>query len=288
MSHIFLSSLLIIISTIFFIINDGIINYLSPQDVQFYHFIFYGTPAYLAVPLYLFIKGKLKNHLRATNYFIPFLRACLLLPMPLVTFLSLKNISLPEFTTLNMSSPIMAVFYAFFLLKEKINIFVIFSLTLGTIGVLFVIQPGFNAYNPYFLLVLFGAFIVTGSTVIVNKYNEVASFIGYYIYGGILIHILSFILFIIDPLYINFKTFLLISIASISINSAMLLTTWAFQRSQKYYSSIFCLVYLQILWSMLVGYFVFNEYLNVYAIFGAFLIIISGILSVRGQYKQVN
>ena len=39
--------------------------------------------------------------------------------MPFITFLALKNISLPEFTTLNMSSPLVGAILAFFILKEK-------------------------------------------------------------------------------------------------------------------------------------------------------------------------
>ena len=41
--------------------------------------------------------------------------------------------SLPEYTTLNMSAPIVASFYAFFLLKEKINIYLILSLLLDAV-----------------------------------------------------------------------------------------------------------------------------------------------------------
>ena len=64
--------------------------------------------------------------------------------------------------------------------------------------------------------------------------------------------------------------------------------TIALQRSQKYFSSVFCLVYFQILYSILVGYFFFGEYLNFYAIIGAFLIVLSGMLSLPSQYKQIN
>jgi len=66
----------------------------------------------------------------------------------------------------------------------------------------------------------------------------------------------------------------------------MLIVTIAFQSAQRYYSSLFCLVYVQILYSVLIGYFVFEEYLNFYAIIGAVLIVISGVFSLPSQYKQ--
>ena len=288
MYHILISSLLIITGSLFFVINDAIINYLSPRGIEFYHFVFYGTPVYLLVPIYLLINGNFKLHMNATNYFIPLLRSLIFAPMPFITFVALKNISLPEFTTLNMSSPIFGSIYGYFLLKEKINKSLLFSLFFGTLGVLFVVQPGFENYNPYFLLVLFGAFVITGSTVLVNKFHYVTSPIGFFVYGGIIVHTLSLIIFIYDPLIISLNNFLLITISSFLINGAMLLMTFAFQRSQKYYSSVFCLVYFQILYSILIGYFVFGEYLNFYAIIGASLIVISGLFSIPAQYRQKN
>tara|TARA_B100000686_G_C16609435_1_gene872998 strand:- start:575 stop:1141 length:567 start_codon:yes stop_codon:yes gene_type:complete len=187
-----------------------------------------------------------------------------------------------------MAAPLFGSVYAFFLLKEKTNLLLFLSLFIGFVGVLFVVQPGFDTFNPYFLLVLFGAFIITGTTVLVNKYPAVTSPIGYFVYGGIIVHALSFILFFYDPLPISLNIFLIITISSILINGAMLIYTYAFHRSQKYYSSLFCLVYIQIFYSILIGYFVFGEYLNFYAIVGALLIILSGLFSIPSQYKQIN
>ena len=286
--NIILSSCAIIFAGIFFVINDAIINFLSSINIQFYHFIFYGTPAFISFPIYLIFSGQFKDKMRSTNYWIPLIRGVLFAPMPLFTFIALKNITLPEFTTLNMSSPLIAILLAIFFLKEKLNTYIIISLFFGFIGVLFVIQPGFESFNMYFLLVLLSALLVTLTTTIVNKYNTVTSAIGYFVYGGIFIHLISWILFILNPLTINLKIFLLITLASILINLAIFLSVFAFKISQKYYASVFCLVYLQIVWSTLIGIIFFNEYLNFIAYLGAFMIIISGIISIPAQKKQLS
>ena len=272
--NIILSSCALIFASIFFVINDAVINFLSPLNIKFYHFIFYGSPAFISVPVYLVLTGKFKNKMKSTNYWIPLIRGIMFLPMPLFTFIALKNITLPEYTTLNMSSPLFASLLAIIFLKEKINIYLLFSLLFGFLGVLFVIQPGFENFNIYFLLVLFLALLITLNTTIVNKFNNVTSTIGYFVYGGIFTHILSIILFILDPIVINLNIFILITIASILINLAIYLSTFAFKLSQKYYASVFCLVYLQIVWSSFIGIIVFNEYLNFVAYVGAFLIIV--------------
>jgi len=85
-----------------------------------------------------------------------------------------------------------------------------------------------------------------------------------------------------------FQIFLLITLASILINLAIFLSVFAFKISQKYYASVFCLVYLQIVWSSLIGIIYFNEYLNYIAYLGALMIIISGIISIPAQKKQLS
>ena len=84
----------------------------------------YSTDAYNinANSIYFKLWGTLPFlDLPSTNYFIPLFRSLLFAPMPFVTFVALKNISLPEFTTLNMSAPLFGSIYGIFLLKERIN-----------------------------------------------------------------------------------------------------------------------------------------------------------------------
>ena len=287
-NKIFISSLCVILASIFFVINDAIINYLAHKNIQFYHFIFYGTPAYLSVPIYLLITKQFKTKMFSTNYYIPLVRGLIFTPLPFITFISLKNISLPEYTTLNMSSPIFAGIFAIILLNEKLNFYIVISLIFGFLGVLFVVQPGFENFNIYFLLTLLGSLLITFTTIIVNKYNTVTSTVGYFIYGGLFIHLLSLFFFILDPLKINLNIFIFITTASILINLAIFLMLFAFKRSQKYYASVFCLVYLQILWSSLIGIIFFGEYLNYIALIGSFLIVLCGIISIPGQMKQIS
>ena len=286
--NIFLSSALITLAGIFFVINDAIINFLAPLNIQFYHFVFYGIPSFISVPLYLIFSGQFKLKMRATNYYIPILRGLIFAPLPLITFVALKNISLPEYTTINMSVPIFASILSIVFLKERLNLYILISLIAGIIGVLFVIQPGFNNFNIYFLLTLFGAFLITLTTLIVNKYNKITSSVGYFIYGGFFIHLISIYLFIYDPLKVSLSIFLIITITSIVINLAVFLAVFAFKYAQKHYASVSCLMYLQILWSSIVGWFFFDEYLNSFALIGALLIILSGLISIPGQFKQVN
>ena len=285
---IILSSLATILASIFFVINDAVINFLAPLNIKFYHFVFYGLPAYISAPIYLIISGQFRSKMKATNIFIPLLRGLIFMPLPFLGFIALSNISLPEFTTINMSMPIFAGILSIFILKENINIYILISLIFGLVGILMVIQPGFKSFNIYYLVALSGAVLITINTILVNKFNKTTSSIGYFIYGGIFIHALSIGFFLLDPIKISFGIFLLITMASLFINFAIFLQVFAFKLSQKFYASVSCLIYSQIFWSSLIGLIIFEEYLNNIAIIGAFFIVLSGIVSIPGQYKQIN
>ena len=286
--HIALSSLIMIIATFLFVISDSVINYLSPQGIQFYHYVFYGAPAFFIVPIYLFLNGSFKKYMVSTNYFIPIIRGLIFIPLPFLGFLALKYISLPEFTTLLLSLSLFHVIIAVVFLNEKINYIIILSLLIGMFGVVLVIQPGFNNFTFYYFIVLLIAFLLSISNVLVNKFYNVCSSVGYFIYGGIFTHSISILLFIFDPLIINFNILLLIFLGSICYNLGLALIVVAYKKAQKYFGAISCLIYIQIFWSLIFGLIFFNEILNLFAIVGALLIIISGLIAVPAQYKQIN
>ena len=94
--------------------------------------------------------------------------------------------------------------------------------------------------------------------------------------------------FILNPLTVSILEYSLIIIASIFINLAMFFATTAFRIAQKHYASVFPLVYLQVLWSSIIGIYVFDEYMNIYAYIGAGFIVFSGIISLPSQINQLR
>ena len=148
---------------------------------------------------------------------------------------------------LNSIVPLFTFFIAFFFFRIKVSKANFLGIILGFLGVLFVIQPGFESFNIYYLIVLIGVLLITITTFIVNKYNHVTSNIGYFLYGGFFVHFISIPLFLMNPLKVTLLEFILISTAALFINSAMFFATTAFKVAQKHYASVFSLVYLQVL-----------------------------------------
>ena len=280
-------SLSLILGGSLFVIHDAIINHLTEIEFKFYHHVFFGSPWLILLFIYLYFTGNIKTYLGSSNYSILILRGFLFLPLPYMLFISLQNITLPEWTTLNMISPILGSILAILFLGEKINYFTTTAIFLGFIGVIFIIQPGFQYFSFYYLLPIYGAFTLALQSFLANKYSNITTTLGFFVYGLVPINLVSVVLFIFDPL-INYQLFFISLFAGLIVLIGVYLVTYAFQNSKNHFSSIFALFYLQILWSLLIGIIFFNEYLNFVALIGALLIVLSGILSLQAQKKQLK
>ena len=280
-------SLSLILGGSLFVIHDAIINHLTEIEFKFYHHVFFGSPWLILIFIYLYFTGNIKTYLVSSNYSILILRGFLFLPLPYMLFISLQNITLPEWTTLNMISPILGSILAILFLGEKINYFTTTAIFLGFIGVIFIIQPGFQYFSFYYLFPIYGAFTLALQCFLANKFSNITTTLGFFVYGLVPINLVSFVLFIFDPL-INYQLFFISLFAGLIVLIGVYLVTYAFQNSKNHFSSIFALFYLQILWSLLIGIIFFNEYLNFIALIGAVLIVLSGILSLQAQKKQLK
>ena len=236
----------IIFGGLFFVIHDAIINHLSYLNFKFYHHIVFGSPWMFLLFIYLLLSGNLKKHLSSSNYTILIIRGAIFLPIPFILFVSLQNISLAEWTTLHMISPILGMILAIIFLKEKINLFTVISIILGFTGVLFILQPGFNNFNIYYLGPLFGAFTLALQSFLANKFNNICSTLGFFIYGLLPVNVLSFILFYNDPL-IDFELVKLSLFANFIVLIGMYFFTYALQNSQKHFSSVLVIIFTNIL-----------------------------------------
>ena len=280
-------SLSLILGGSLFVIHDAIINHLTEIEFKFYHHVFFGSPWLILLFLYLYFTGNIKTYLGSSNYSILTLRGFLFLPLPYMLFISLQNITLPEWTTLNMISPILGSILAILFLGEKINYFTTTAIFLGFIGVIFIIQPGFQYFSFYYLLPIYGAFTLALQSFLANKYSNITTTLGFFVYGLVPINLVSVVLFIFDPL-LNYQLFFISLFAGLIVLIGVYLVTYAFQNSKNHFSSIFALFYLQILWSLLIGIIFFSEYLNFVALIGAVLIVLSGILSLQAKKKQLK
>ena len=71
-----------------------------------------------------------------------------------------------------------------------------------------------------------------------NKYSNITTTLGFFVYGLIPINLVSVILFIFDPL-INYQLLIISLFAGLIVLLGVYLVTYAFQNSKNHFSSIF-------------------------------------------------
>ncbi len=93
-----------------------------------------------------------------TNYtWLHGVRAALKILALVTFFYAVSRANLAQVTAINFTSPIFVTIGAVLLLNEKLNLPRIVAVTLGFIGVLFIVRPTTESFDPYLLFALLGA-----------------------------------------------------------------------------------------------------------------------------------
>ena len=276
--------------SIFFIIGScflvsflvGIVRYLSafydPSFIVMVRNIF--ALAILMPYIYknyrnIFTRNKLTiNILRASSGFLSMT----------MWFYAVSMIPIADAVSISFIVPSLTTIFAIIFLKEKINIKNWISIIIGFIGVLIIIRPGFKEFNIAYLLMIVSACFWAISNILTKILSASQQPINFVAYLTTIMTILSvpFGVFYIQPLTI-FSIFLLIAMAIISNLSYFLL-------SKSYSKADLSIVqpfdFTRLIFSALIGYFIFDEKVDLLTIVGS-LIILCGLLIALPK-KNIN
>ena len=159
---------------------------------------------------------------------------------------------------------------------------------MGFIGALLVIKPDSNTINVFILLL----FIVVShnalTNVIVSKYSDKATALGYSFYFFFPLTFISTIVFLFNPIIPSNQELLMLFGAGIFLILSIVTWTAAFHIAGKHSSIISPFLFTQILWASFFGGIFFGESLDIIAIFGLILIIIVGTITILITPKKIN
>ena len=260
----------------------GIVRYLSafydPSFIVMVRNIF--ALAILAPYIYknyrnIFTRNKLTiNILRASSGFLSMT----------MWFYAVSMIPIADAVSISFIVPSLTTIFAIIFLKEKINIKNWISIIIGFIGVLIIIRPGFKEFNIAYLLMIVSACFWAISNILTKILSASQQPINVVAYLTTIMTILSvpFGVFYIQPLTV-FSIFLLIAMAIISNLSYFLL-------SKSYSKADLSIVqpfdFTRLIFSALIGYFIFDEKVDLLTIVGS-LIILCGLLIALPK-KNIN
>ena len=291
---------LIILGMFVFSIQDTLIKLMSDSINIYVIYIVRSIVGILVILTYCWIY-KIQLIFKTYYPFITILRVSIFFLGFSLYYFSLSKISLPEAVTLFFVSPFFVTISSKFIMGENIGIYRWSAILIGFIGVYLVLDPNFNDFNIYTLFPIFCAFFYALTVVIQKKTSDKDS-----LFTQILHTYLSAIAFsIIIYFYVNNSTFtpyqlleykfVLMSWNIPSLNYFLLLIIIGFTAVIGFFSifgayrigspaTIAPYEYSLIIWSILFGYLIWNDYLTIKCMAGLSLILIASFFTLYRDY----
>lgn len=234
-----------------------------------------------SLPLMLIVPLVLKNRrisFIGNNKRLLFLR-CLFAGCGLIAyFYSITSMTLTDAITIKQMTPIFIIILASIFLKESINSQKISVFIFAFFGVILIIKPGFS-FNIFPAIIgMAGAIFFAGSQIALRHLRLTDHLLVIVNYFGFTIGLSSFTILLFQRGFIFpdiFSLKILISLGVVGAAGQITLTK-AYQMAPANLVSLYS--YLQIIFGTIFGIIFFKEIPDLFSIFGAFLIIISGYL----------
>ena len=268
---------MMILASICFALMAVMVKFLS--DFPLMEIIFFrSVPIVLIIPLIL--KNK-KISFWGNNKPLLLLRGLISFIVIIAYFYTITVMNLTDALTIKQLSPLFIILLASIFLREKVSFKQIAIFILALLGALLIIKPGFSLNIYPAIIGLIGAIFTAGAHIAVRRLRLFDHPLVIVNYLGYTIGLLSFIVLLWQgnfcvPNVLNLFVLLLMGLAGLG---AQLALTKAYQMAPTKLVSLY--LYLQIIFGALLGVLFFKEIPDLFSIFGASLIIISGYLNYK-------
>ena len=212
--------------------------------------------------------GKLK---------IQLIRASMVIFMTVLYFLGLKFIQMGQSNAIQMTSPLIVTLLSGLMLHEKVKFIQWMSISFGCFGALIIIQPGTDIFQIAALLPLCGAVCFALFKIYTRLLGQTESSLSTLFYPAACgsIFMSCFVPFFwVTPSKEGWFLFVLIGLLGGTFHFAFIKSLTAIP---AFLATTF--TYTQLLWSLLLGYFIFSEVPGLETIIGGLIITVSGVIS---------
>jgi S-adenosylmethionine uptake transporter len=253
------------------IVNDSITKYLgrslSIHQIVFMRFLF----SFITLTPVILITGI--NQLKTNNIKLHIIRGGLLFIAISLWSASFQYVPITTVTAIGFTMPLYILILSAVFLKERVSINRLLATIVGFIGVFLVLNPeSTNAYFALTFLVL--ASLCFASLDIINKkYISTESTLSMMFYSALITTTLGWINITSELKYLEYTELTLLFMLGSGANLLLYCLLQAFKYVDASFLSPFR--YLELVFSILSSYFLFNELISLNVLFGAFVIIIS-------------
>ncbi len=291
---------LIILGMFVFAIQDTLIKLMSDSINIYTIYIIRSIVGVLVISTYCWIY-KIKIIFKTYYPLITIFRVFIFFFGFSLYYFSLSKISLPEAVTLFFISPFFVTISSKFIIGENIGIYRWSAILIGFTGVYLVLDPNFNDFNIYSLFPIFCAFFYALTVVIQKKTSDKDSIFTQIMHTYLSAIVFSVIIFFFvnnltfTPYQLLEYKFVLMSWNIPSLNYFILLIIIGFTAVIGFFSIFGAYIigspstiapyeYSLIIWSLLFGYFIWNDYLTLKGMTGLLLILIASFFTLYREY----
>lgn len=232
-----------------------------------------GFALLVIIPFVLFRGGlqALKINKVSTHLY----RVALWLAAVWLYFSGYRELPLPEAIALSFAAPLMMAMLSRFLLKEAVGWRRWSSIFVGFLGVVIIVRPGAEAFDPGSLYILGGCFTYALFAINTRQQRVRENFSALALYANLGAFTASLMIqpLVWQPMGLN--DWFWGMMAGLIGGSAYLAVSHAFQKAPT--SVVAPFEYLSLLWASLLGYLIWGDVLDGYAIFGSAIVIGSGL-----------
>ncbi len=264
-----------LISVIFFSVMEILVKFLSSSypigELVFFRGFFGLLPIIFIMPKKKFFQNfktkKIKLHIFRT------ITGCFAL---ISIFFGLKYLPLADAISITFAAPIFATMFSIFFLKEIVGKKRWFAVLIGFLGILIILKPGTSLFSIYsiFPILFCVGFAASASLIRILSKTDKNYLISFYYTAG-----LTLVSLFLDPLSWKIPLFkdclLLISIGIIGSLGNIIITE-AYRKSEI--SLITPIKYLNLIFAIVFGYFLFNEVPEYSTLIGSVFIIVSTVI----------
>jgi drug/metabolite transporter (DMT)-like permease len=265
--------LYMVMATIVLACMHGMVRYLGgdlhPFVIAFYRNLF-GLIAILPLVLRAGLSGLRTHHPR-----LMVLRSLSGIVAMLTWFYGLTKVPTAEATALSFTAAIFTALVAYILLGEKMKWHRWLAILGGFVGVIVVLQPNTENYNPYMLLILVSCVFWGLSVSLVKLLTRTDSTISIVAWMSILLTIMSLPPALLYWQWPDLDQFLLLGVMGVLATLGHLGMTQALSLADT--TAVMSIDFVRLIWAALIGIIFFGDSFDIYTWIGAAIIFSSGL-----------
>ena len=183
-----------------------------------------------------------------------------------------------------MTAPIFGIIYFALFFQEKLHMYKIYAVILGFVGAVLVVKPGFGEWNMAYFAAIMVAIIFVINSALSKKLVHVESKMALIVYPNIANLAVGLVMVrgevIVSP-GADFHLFFLSAVFSLIGAVCMVLALKRIEASQ-----IGLYHYIQVFYGVVIGFFLFAEVPDIYAVGGLIAIFLSGLVIYKGSKRR--